>query len=550
MQNCFIKFNTDITNIELPKKFTFPFYYEPHKLTKIAVTELQKRLENANLWQHNFGLDPNKQKDAIGKMFGVLIVKNKLNEIGYLTAYSGKLEGKNEAVNFVPPIFNIYAKNNFFKKEEQYISEISKKIHQLENSTSLQELKIKNKKLEIEKTKDLTTEKQKLNTRKSNRKLKRFTIVDKDELEALNQQSIQDKFYYKELVANWKTKQEKISKKIEQLEQKINRLKQERTKRSEKLHNYIFDNYIFLNANQKTKKLLEIFSKINKKPIAGTGDCAAPKLLQYAFQNHLQPIAMAEFWWGKPLKNEIRKHKNFYPACNGKCKPILNHMLKGLEVDKNPILINLAKDKKIETIYEDDYLLVINKPAELLTIPGQKIKDSVLTRIQNKYPNLSGPFIVHRLDMSTSGILLLSKSKRVHKKLQSQFIKRSIKKQYLAILDGVLKNKNGTIDLPLATDYHDTPKQKVCFKEGKPAKTKYEIIEIKNNQTKVYFYPITGRTHQLRVHAAHYLGLNIPIVGDDLYGTKANRLHLHAYSITFEHPISKKQMQFISEINF
>ncbi len=550
MQKCYIKFSSDITNIALPKKFTFPFYYEPHKLTKIAVSELQKKLENTNLWQHNFGLDPDNQKDAIGKMFGVLIVKNKQNEIGYLTAYSGKLEGENEAVNFVPPIFDTYAKNGFFEKEEHYISEISKKIHILENSTTLQELKTKNQKLEIEKTNDLTAEKQKLNARKSDRKLKRFTIVDKNELEALNQQSIQDKFYYKELVANWKTKQEKITKKIEQLEQEINHLKQERTKRSEKLHDYIFGNYTFLNANQKTKKLLEIFNEINKKPIAGTGDCAAPKLLQYAFQNHLQPIAMAEFWWGKPLKNEIRKHKNFYPACNGKCKPILNHMLKGLEVDENPILINLAKDKKIETIYEDDYLLVINKPAELLTIPGQKIKDSVLTRIQNKYPNLSGPFIVHRLDMSTSGILLISKTKRVHKKLQSQFIKRTIKKQYFAILDGVLNEKNGIIDLPLTTDYHDTPKQKVCFKSGKPAKTKYQVVEVKNNQTKVYFYPITGRTHQLRVHAAHYLGLNTPIVGDDLYGTKINRLHLHAYSITFEHPISKKKMQFTSEINF
>ena len=253
---------------------------------------------------------------------------------------------------------------------------------------------------------------------------------------------------------------------------------------------------------------------------------------------------MAEFWWGESPKSSIRKHGLFYPACYGKCQPILGHMLKGMKIDENPLLKNPAADKTIETIYEDDDLLLINKPAEFLSVPGKIIKDSVELRMQMQYPKSTGPLLVHRLDMSTSGIMLIAKTKKAHKYLQKQFINRNIKKRYVALLDGDLKYDKGEINLPLRLDIDDRPRQLVCEEHGKPARTKWKVIKRNQTTTKVYFYPITGRTHQLRVHAAHKNGLNSPILGDDLYGEKSNRLHLHAESIEFEHPTTKKRISF------
>jgi tRNA pseudouridine32 synthase/23S rRNA pseudouridine746 synthase len=259
---------------------------------------------------------------------------------------------------------------------------------------------------------------------------------------------------------------------------------------------------------------------------------------------------MAEFWWGQSPKSEIRKHRQFYPACKSKCEPILmTHMLKGLQIDANPFEDN-PTGKEIEVVYEDEVLLVINKPAEFLSVPGKKITDSVYQRIKEKYPEATGPLVVHRLDMSTSGLMLIAKDEATYVKLQSQFIKRTISKRYVALLDGVLHDNEGSIDLPLRVDLEDRPRQLVCFDHGKPAQTNWKKIKIINNQTLVYFYPITGRTHQLRVHASHELGLKTPIIGDDLYGTKSNRLHLHAEQLIFIHPLSNKEICFHCEAEF
>lgn len=535
----FTYFKTDISKIELPKKFTFPFYYEPHILSKIASSELQEQLLISTNWQHNFGLNTEESTNAIGKMFGVLVVKNKQNEIGYLSAFSGKLIGKNNSVNFVPPVFDIYSNNGFFQKEEKRISQLSTKIQALENDTFFHDKINTLKILEKEKLTDLAIERKKLKNRKFDRKLRRLNSHNDDKLV---QESLQDKFYLKELIVYWDSKLETLKTEVETYKNTLIQLKNERKERSEKLHKQIFDNFQFLNKEKKSKPLLKLFKEINKTPIAGTGDCAAPRLLQYAFDNDLQPVSLAEFWWGKPLKNEIRKHKNYYPACNGKCRPILNYMLNGMELDQNPMLINQAKDKKIEFLFEDKHFAIINKPTELLSIPGINIKDSVLTRMKEKYPHIDSPFIVHRLDMSTSGIMIIAKTKRAHKRLQNQFVNRTIKKEYTAVLNGIISTKKGTIDLPLITDFNDTPKQKICFKTGKNAITNYEVVEQKDNKTRIKFYPVTGRTHQLRIHSAHYLGLNTSILGDDLYGKKNNRLHLHASAITFIHPITKEKI--------
>ena len=319
----------------------------------------------------------------------------------------------------------------------------------------------------------------------------------------------------------------------------------------------LFAQYRFLNIGGFERSLGELFLNTayhtaHGKPPAGSGECAAPKLLQYAFKWQLKPIALAEFWWGPAPKSEVRQHQNFYAACIGKCQPILTHMLMGMDVDENPLLKNPAEGKNIDVIYQDDDMLIINKPAEFLSVPGKNISDCVHSRIKQLYPQATGAIIVHRLDMSTSGLMVIALNKPTHKNLQKQFINRDVKKRYVALIDGLLEENTGTVTLPLRGDFDDRPRQMVCQQDGKPAQTTWQVIE-RDEQcqtTKVYLYPKTGRTHQLRVHCAHSLGLNMPIIGDDLYGTKANRLHLHAQMLELSHPITKELMHFEVDSEF
>ena len=313
--------------------------------------------------------------------------------------------------------------------------------------------------------------------------------------------------------------------------------------KSNELQNKIFDHYIFLNQKKEKKSLLTIFKEsVFKIPPAGAGECAAPKLFQFAFLNDFTPICMAEFWWGMPPDSEVKVHKQFYPACRGKCEPILSHMLSESFVETNPLNVQ-SNPNDLEIVYEDEWIVAVNKPTEFLSVPGKSLTDSILTRLISKYPDATGSLLLHRLDMSTSGILLAAKTTEAHKILQKQFIDRKIKKVYHAILDGIVENDSGMIELPLTLDVLDRPKQKVCFEQGKKSVTKFNVLKRKNGKTLIEFHPITGRTHQLRVHSAHHLGLNYPILGDDLYGKKDERLFLHAYELTFYHPIKKKEVK-------
>jgi tRNA pseudouridine32 synthase/23S rRNA pseudouridine746 synthase len=547
---CFKTFNNPISEIPFPEKFNYPFYYEPHPLAIIAAKEIQQHLNSLDELDHNFGLDETKKGLIIGKMFGVLVVKTKEGDLGYLAAFSGKLAKENHHHGFVPPVYDLLTNEGFFKKEEIILNDLNYQINQLEKSEELKQLLEEKKQIEFESQDELTTIKKKIKVNKSDRDTLRKSLnteieQDKIELEKLNKKSIQESYYLKDKTAFWKNKKEEIELQLQVYLSKISQLKEERKYRSSECQKLIFKQYTFLNANKSLKSLNEIFEEeLQITPPAGAGECAAPKLLHYAFLNDYEPICMAEFWWGASPVSEVRKHKQFYPACKGKCEPILNHMLIGLNVDDNPMLINPAENKDLPIVYEDDSIIIVNKPAEFLSVPGKNISDSVYTRIKAKYPEATGPLIVHRLDMSTSGILILAKTLEAYHHLQKQFLKRQVKKRYVALLNGVIEEKNGTIELPLRVDLDDRPRQIVCFEHGKHAKTEFEVIEINENQTKVYFYPITGRTHQLRVHASHKNGLNTPIKGDDLYGTKDTRLHLHAESITFRHPKSKEIITF------
>ncbi len=544
-----IKINT---SVKLPKQLTYPFYYQPPPLCIKASEAIKAYLKNQTDFEHNFGLDTIKQGLKIGKMFGVMIVKTNASDLGYIAAFSGKLAESNYLKGFIPPIYDTLNKDGFYKQGEAYTNVLNEKIETLELSAELEEAKNNLGLAKADAAIALDTFKKQSKTEKQQRKLKRIeaegklSIPEKEILfESLKQQSIETNLKLKYLKLDWENKIKAAQKQLIQLQEPIDTLKQERKTGSASLQKRIHEQYRFLNAKGDTKNLIDIFNGTDLgQPPAAAGECAAPKLFQYAFENQLKPIAMAEFWWGISPNSEVRRHGQFYPSCRGRCEPILGHMMKGLDVEPNPIETAGSFKDEIEIIYEDDYLLVLNKPHEFLSVPGKTIKDSVLTRMQNYLPNATGPLLLHRLDMSTSGLLLVAKNERTHKNLQKQFINRTIKKRYVALLDGVLNSKEGIIDLPLRVDLNNRPRQLVCYDYGKHAKTKYKVIEVKDNKTRIHFYPISGRTHQLRVHAAHHLGLNMPIVGDDLYGTVANRLHLHAEALSFEHPVKRENVVF------
>ena len=545
MKNIFQPFKSDISGISLPEKFTFPFYYEPHELSILASNELQSYLETQTNFEHNFGLRENQEGLVLGKMFGVLVCENSNDELGYLWAFSGKLANGNHHEYFVPTIYDMLQKDGFYKIEEETVNVINREIERLEQSENYLKAIEFIKTINLQAEKDIQNQKERIKSEKINRDEKRLIAEQTLDFESykavqkeLSEASKQESILLKQMTKYWNIQKENAKNELDILVSEIVVLKELRKQKSSTLQQKLFDAYSFLNQFGERKSIGEIF---NNNPPAGAGECAAPKLLHYAFENQLKPVAMAEFWWGKAPNSEIRKHKQFYPACKSKCEPILmTHMLQGLDMEANPFEENPAEGKEIKIVYEDDVLLVINKPAEFLSVPGKKIQDSVYQRIIELYPEATGPLIVHRLDMSTSGLLLIAKDEETYVKLQSQFIKRTIKKRYVALLDGVLKEKQGFIDLPLRVDLDDRPRQLVCYEHGKQAQTKWEVIEVKDNQTRVYFYPISGRTHQLRVHASHEMGLKTPIIGDDLYGKKSNRLHLHAEQLIFTHPVTKE----------
>ncbi len=557
MAHYFQQFQQPISAIELPTKFDYPFYYKPHPIAQLACQELQEYLIHQTDFEHHFGLTNEYSSTPIGKMFGVLVVRNLDGEIGYLAAVSGKLANTNQHKKFVPPVFDMLNKDGFFLEQEERLNEINRILEKLEQNSAFIQLKENFDQFIVETTQKIAHEKQLLKDNKNKRKIRRETILPTlNEHEArlfeedLIKQSLRDKYEFRKLNEEIEAEKKNFFHQIHFFENEINRLKEERKTKSNSLQNQLFDQYQFLNKFKNKKGLREIFSTtVFQQPPAAAGECAAPKLLQYAFSNNLEPICMAEFWWGDSPKSEVRKHGQFYPACTGKCEPILSHMLTGIELNENPLLKQAATEK-LEIIYQDQDIVIVNKPEEFLSVPGIEIKDSVYTRIQVLFPAATGPLIVHRLDMSTSGILVLALNKESHKNLQQQFIKRKVKKRYIALLDGLIEQENGIIDLPLRVDLDDRPRQVVCYEHGKTAQTKFKVIKQKNGKTLIHFYPITGRTHQLRMHASHHLGLNTPIVGDDLYGTSANRLHLHAEYLEFVHPRTKELMKFQVEANF
>lgn len=535
-------FHTPTEGIALPKAFTFPFHYTPHPLTRLAADEVRQYLLTRDDWQEEL---------RQGKMFGVLVIKDTEGKLGYLAAFSGNLAGSNHHAFFVPPVYDLLQPDGFFRIEEAEISGINHRIAAMEASEAYCSAQEEWKKAEEEAQATLASEKQKLKEAKNLREQRRKEGISPEEAEAMSRESQFQKAEFKRLERRLKEKVQAAGEAFQAFKQEIQVLRRERKTRSAALQMRLFAQFRMLNARGEVKDLCEIFrSTPQKTPPAGAGECALPKLLQYAYLHQLQPLAMGEFWWGMSPKDEIRREGHFYPSCKGKCEPILKHMLVGLNVEPNPLEEDVHRQTALEILYEDEWLVVVHKPAGMLSVPGKNDLDSILQRLHNLYPKATGPLIVHRLDMATSGLLLAAKTKEVHKELQALFETRLIQKRYTALLEGELETDEGIIDLPICPNPMDRPRQMVSREYGKRAVTSYRVLERKGGSTRVTFYPHTGRTHQLRVHAAHPEGLNHPIVGDDLYGQPSDRLYLHAASLEFVHPVTGEKLHIVKEADF
>lgn len=538
------RFTTSISDIPLPERFTYPFCYTPHPLCVMAAEEVQNYLSKQSDWQEEL---------SQGKMFGVLIVQTEDGSIGYLTAFSGILAGKNIHPYFVPPVYDLLQPQGFFKIEEENISAINRRIHRLEEDKKYIDLRSNLTQTTQSAQDALSIAKIQLKEAKDKRELLRKTgqLDAKEEADLIRESQFQ-KAEYKRLERSWKDKIASLQVEAGNWEKQIQELKAERKVRSAALQQQLFEQFRMLNYRGEAITLCDIFEQtVHKTPPAGAGECAAPKLLQQAYLHHWKPIAMAEFWWGNSPKNEVRHHGYYYPACKGKCEPILRHMLQGLEVEANPMQQEAERgNEKLNIVYEDQWLLIINKPAGMLSVPGKERQTSIYDLARKAYPEAEGPMIVHRLDMATSGLLIIAKDKKTHQHLQAQFKNRSIRKKYIALLDGIVPEDEGTIELPLCPNPLDRPRQMVDTQYGKPAITYYQVLERTDKYTRIAFYPHTGRTHQLRVHAAHPSGLHCPIIGDELYGKKDKRLYLHAESIEFTHPVNGQSMCITEKADF
>ncbi len=548
-------FSHDVSSIELPGQFTYPFRYVPHPLCVMAAQEVRQCAERHSEWLCELNE---------GKMLGVLVAKDCNGQVGFLAAFSGNLCGSNNHYYFVPPVYNLLAPCGEFKKGEDEISHINQRIVAIERSLALEAL---NRQYDATKQCHSQIEndyRQQMKKAKERREtLRQSRELSKTERDALIAESQFQKAELKRLKKRHDEELNEIRVQIDIFEHEIQALKTERKLKSERLQQRIFHLFQVKNAQGEEKDLIDIFKTFYKEhhvlpryssmslvPPSGAGECCAPKLLQYAYNHHLHPLCMAEFWWGKSPIGEIRHHGHFYPACRSKCLPILNFMLRGLDVEPNP-LENYPDDEEMPVIvYEDDWLVAVDKPAGMLSTQGKLHDDSLQARLKRQFPHITTLTLAHRLDMDTSGIVLVAKSMEVYKELQRQFVAHTVKKCYIAVVAGNVVAQEGVISLPLRCDIENRPRQLVDLQHGKKAVTRYRVLERKEGKVRIEFQPITGRTHQLRVHASSPQGLNAPIVGDMLYGQADSRLHLHAQSVTFIHPITRKTITIQSPAGF
>ena len=530
----------EVATVELPRQFTCPFLYEPHPLALVAVGQVQQYVASRTDWADEM---------AAGKMLGVLVARDGQGRLGFLAAFSGNLAGSVRHDYFVPPVYNLLDPQGEFKQGEAQITAINHEVERLERAPELVALHQREIAARLKMCDEINRFKALMARHKHERDERRLAgdLTD-EERETLLNQSRFEKAELKRVRQRHEAEIQQIADEIAASQQRIDELKAQRKVMSEALQERIFRLFVVSNARGEQRDLVEVFRPLGALPPAGAGECCAPRLLNYAFNNGLQPVCMAEFWWGASPVGEVRHHGHFYPACRSKCKPILEFMLQGLDVEPNRLEQPMGNGE-VEVVYDDQWLTVLNKPSGMLTVPGKALDDSLLSRYREAHPEAVGPIVVHRLDQETSGLVVFAKDKAPHKALQQQFEAHSVKKRYIALLDGIVTRDEGVIDLPLRPDVDDRPRQRVDHEHGKPAITRYHVLERRGGHTLIALQPLTGRTHQLRVHCSHPLGLNCPIVGDRLYGRASSRLMLHAQSLTIVHPATGRPLALQTGVN-
>jgi tRNA pseudouridine32 synthase / 23S rRNA pseudouridine746 synthase len=534
----------DAQDLVSPLRLNNPFFVEISALGKSAFEHFKQKLMTHPIILNHF------EGGGVGKMFGLLVVKNSQDQLGYLAAFSGKINDTVSVDGFVPPVFDTLVFDGFYKTGERVLDGLTHEIDELFKSKDYVSKQAKLAQLKLKHQAELKTKVEQIKAAKAERKKQRIGATQ-EVFDRLSQESIEEQLWLKWRKRQMQFELDELQRELDLFEQQIQALKDKRKALSQSLQQQLFANYTFLNAKQEKKNLLEIFQSFGADvPPAGAGECAAPKLFQHAFQKGYQPLELIEFWWGPSSSSQIRVQGNFYPSCRSKCEPILHHMLSATEFEFPPVLNDDNRLPEIQVIYQDEFLAVLNKPFDVLSVPGKVDSLSVADYLPTLFPHSERPMLVHRLDRATSGILLVAMNQEMYVALQQQFTKRTVKKKYIAVLDGLVENESGLIDLPLRVDLDNRPQQLVCYEHGLPATTRYEVLSKKDGLTRIAFYPITGRTHQLRVHAAHPRGLNTPIVGDDLYGTKAERLHLHAAVLRFVHPFFGDELEVECEVPF
>lgn len=541
-----------------------PFYYIPSKECRQAVQELADWLNGKSSPFCDHPVNPAFRAEIDkGKMFGVLVVEgsgsfgNQHHNLRgsleglYLAAYSGQVCGRADWPEFVPAVFDYLQPDGYFKQHEAEIVKMNNQIEALQGRASCSS--------ECGIAPHLFSDDPCPVFKKQKRK------------DETDEEFIKRRQYENAELHRWKLRQREREAELKQKEDDVKALKTLRKQKSDDLQRWLFRHFVMMNGRGESKDIIDIFnlgySSFGNRhaslrggldgllPPSGSGECCEPKLLQYAFTHGLKPVSMAMFWWGDSPKGEVRHHMHFYPACNSKCKPILKWMLQGVDVDPNP-LEDKEQDEKLASmlrvLYEDSDIYVISKPAGLMSVPGKNGRESVYSIIQRRFQEQSlqlNAYIVHRLDMATSGLMIIAKTAEAYHYLQKQFANHEVKKRYVAILDKQNTKEDsfsGSISLPLRPDLDDRPRQMVDFEHGKPAITRYKFV----GANRIWLWPETGRTHQLRVHCAHKLGLNNPIKGDELYGTRSTRLYLHAEEITFTHPTTGRKMTFTDKAPF
>lgn len=534
-----------------------PFDYTPNEECEVAFRQLLEKIDRLKESPLKEDKDTYRELEN-GKMLGVLIASDSFGGHHTLYAFSGQLGDKGfYKEGFVGPVFDYLQQDGYFKSKENDITRQSIEISEYEQgqlTAARQEYEEMKSIFDAE----IVQTKEKYRLSKRAREHRRYIGTSKEELAAMIRQSQFEKAELHRLKKRVKSELEPYETKFKLAIAHLNSLKEKRHNDSEALQKWLFTNFKFLNGRGESRSLRDIFAATTfKVPPSGAGECCAPKLLQAAYLKRWEPLAMAEYWFGRPKDGEVRIHGEHYPACRGKCHPILLWMLQGLVIE--PPLENdrvTANTPDPRVLFENDWFCVIEKPCGMLSVPGKGNSVSVQQWLEEKYGMERCVKLVHRIDMDTSGIMIATFGPMAFKVMQFLFAMRRVKKKYVAELEGNYESlgvpKQGCIKLPLSSDWLDRPRQRVDFKDGKEAVTEYEFTGVNGGRSRIEFYPLTGRTHQLRVHAASPLGLGMPIAGDPLYGrnggSNTTRMLLHAEKVEFTFPIDGKTYVFEAKV--